>query len=231
MKLSNDSNADTDLSIRLVEKALANLVKDYQSSPLDFLNEHDVQAVLYGHLRQAYEHARIRLDPIRCKTKTTPSFEGLPFFNPVKAEYSLDTKYSFGSQIKSMRGRVDLAILSPNQKQNATVWYQPARVAIELKLWSPVDGGGPMRDVVKLKTYHAAAKSTDCAFTGISLLVVHPGAEHFLDMEGYEHLRDREAVRMPEDGVTLQIITAKSWEQVNIAGKEWMCKQNSEFPS
>lgn len=218
--ISDDTKADPEATMPLVWTALESMAGEYQAYPLDFFNEHDVQAVLYGHLRQRFQKNNIRLDAAKCETKRTEEFKGRKY-NPVKSEYSFNTQWSFGDEVRPGRGRFDLAVLSAAQREDRTVWYQPVRVAIEIKLWSPVDGGGPRQDVIKLRNYHAAAQSNACRFTGISLLFVHPGASHFLDMKEYEHLRKRDSPRFFEDGVALQIITPETWEEVCIDGSEW----------
>ena len=215
--MSNDTIPDRQVTMNPIWEALKHLVTDYHSHPLDFFNEHDVQAVLHGYLRREFEKCNIRLPASLCNVRKTPAYERSTY-SPVKAEYSFDTQYSFGTEARPARGRFDLAILTGEQDQHATIWYQPVRVAIEIKLWTTVDGGGPRQDVAKLKNYHHAARAKGCNFTGLSLLFVHPGAERFLDMPVYGHLNTREPVHFFEEGVALQIITPESWEQVDVGG-------------
>lgn len=203
----------TDPALRKVALVLEMLAEEYWRQPLDFLNEHDVQAVTYGMLRKEFGDPDLRLEGSRCKLdKATSGFETLKF-NPVKAEYSFELAAATGDRSKIEKKRFDLAVLSPDLDKSSTVWYQAVRVGVEIKLLTPVDGKQPWEDVDKLRRYRARALQAGRAFTGLSLLFVHPGAEFRLEDPSYRISQPIESV---EDGVALHIVTAHDRTQIRI---------------
>src|ERR1035437_5031688 len=143
------------IEIELVKKAIESTVIQFQEHPLDFLSECDIQAWLYAELRlqEATRDHRYTYDA------ANPRF-GLPSTFPV---HPVTTEYHIPPE-----GRLDVAVLSDKPDTGKDIWRQPCRIGIEIKLWQPCEPEPKyLRDVEKLRRYHAKLQTDGREFTGI----------------------------------------------------------------
>lgn len=105
-----------------VKEAIDSTVLEFQTFPLGFLSERDIQALLFTKLRIATRDLRHHYDAGGANRQF--GFE-IPFsIHPVTTEYHL---------YKGKDDRFDVAVLSDEQDSNSDIWRQPCRVAVEIK--------------------------------------------------------------------------------------------------
>ena len=115
-----------DQFVEAVEKAISNLVNDFQAQPSGFRNERDMHFALFHYLKQEYFLER--------------NYYGTEL---VHAEFPTHAKYG---EKRTTRGHYDLVILDPNSATTArevppwTSWdiyllLVEVMVAIEVKIW------------------------------------------------------------------------------------------------
>lgn len=192
--------------------AISAIVEAFRAHPLDFLSERDIQALLFAELRKRTLEFRYPYDAHgeNARFDFKQPFES----HPVTAEYFL---YERG------QARFDVAILSAKQDLKASIWRQPCRVGIEIKLWQPGYGAPSYNaDVEKLQKYQEYLrdkfKEEDRKFTGIAMVFVHPNIERALVPKHLTSLEESSSVVYPEDGVALYWIEAPSTPSPSAGG-------------
>lgn len=194
--------------------AIENTVREFQTNPLDFLSECDIQSLLFAEFRRNTSTLRHTYDVNKVKWRFG---DLVPNIHRVKTEYH---------PYEGIRDRFDIAVLSEEPDPKAEIWLQPCRVAIEIKLWQAQEGGGwsePEKDVKKLQGYQDHMRNKNLSlnsdkkrlFTGIALLFVHPNAKNCLEAENMtgKQLGDG----YPRDGVALHLVNDRhSWKEVTV---------------
>jgi len=115
-----------DRFVEAVEKAISNLVTDFQAQPGGFRNERDMHCTLYHYLKQEYFLER--------------NYHGTEL---VHAEFPTHAKYG---EKRTVRGHYDLVILDPNSATTVrevppwTTWdiyltLVEVMIAMEVKIW------------------------------------------------------------------------------------------------
>lgn len=173
-----------------LRSAIDRTVQEFRTYPYDFLSERDIQALLFVELRK--ETISLRY-PHNAEGKNSEFGFREPFdINPVTTEYYVP------------EGKIDVAVLSEEPDSMSSVWRQPCRIAIEIKLWQPREREPQyLRDVEKLQRYQALLKKEGRALTGIAMLFVHPCIKQIPAAISREKLGDA----YPEDGVSLHLVT------------------------
>lgn len=173
-----------------LRSAIDTTVEEFRNYRFDFLSERDIQALLYANLRKATIGVRYQHNA-----------RGPLFYHPVATEH-----YVPG-------GKMDVAVLSDEPDSGSSVWRQPCRIAIEIKLWQP-NYGEPsyMDDVNKLLNYQAYLQNRGRSLTGIAMLFVHPCIRLRPTTISEEKLGDT----YPDNGVALHLVTQEDhwWKQI-----------------
>jgi hypothetical protein len=181
-----------------VSLAVREVAAIFRTQPESFLFERDVQGLLFARLFD-----RLAGSPVTW----SPEKKGLPGLlnraalrlNPVKTEYPGGLLF-------------DVAVLGLETYPNLKAWFQPVRIAVELKLWQADLRTGYHfdRDKKKLETYAEKAMSEGRRFTGLCIAFCHHRADWRVEKWGASaDGRDDEALlELPFQGVRSLVISA-----------------------
>lgn len=194
------------MHIQLLQKGINETVKQYLAQPFDFLYESDIQSLLFCSLRKEFQHKCFvpqakDVNTLFCQSTVRP-------INPIKSEFPMNLDSSFQ--------RFDIAILDESQDESHRIWWQPSRVAIEIKLWQPDGtGGSPRDDVRKLRNYQAERNLLGKPFTGISMLFAHPSTDKWVKNITNDAICSEPL--FPDDGVSFQLVTPDgNWKSFHL---------------
>lgn len=199
-------NYEDSTILSAVKKAIEATVNEFHKTPFDFLSERDIQARLYMALRNETKGFSITYDG----NKEPPrfNFHGPFDVHPVTIEYFY----------KCINARFDVAVLSSVPDESQSVFRQPCRVGIEIKLWQPGElYPKDRKDVEKLQEYHTylQGKKVERKFMGIVIVFVHPNIKEERVQKYLPTQQGSSSAAYPEDGIALHWVTkdAHWWEQ------------------
>jgi len=149
-----------------IGRIIRDFVKVYLDNPFNFLNEADVQSLLFPIIRDSCQD---ELVPMIGEHEHSDSYGpvGKIEINPVHREYPRE---------HGKTGQFDIAIINKDKiqpgknKKNDNFWYQPVDLAIEIKLTGP-HLSKLFDDVKKINDYN---KDNKLAVPGVVLQFIHP---------------------------------------------------------
>jgi hypothetical protein len=184
--------------LEAVSLAVREVAAIFRTQPESFLFERDVQGLLFARLFD-----RLASSPVTW----SPEKKGLPGLlnraalrlNPVKTEYPGGLLF-------------DVAVLGLETYPDLKAWFQPVRIAVELKLWQADTQTGYHfdNDKKKLETYAAKARAEGRRFTGLATAFCHHRSDWRVEQWGASaDLRDAEkSLELPLHGVRSLVISA-----------------------
>lgn len=202
-------NYEDSTILSAVKKAIEATVNEFHKTPFDFLSERDIQALLYSKIRK-------EIGDILCSFPNDEHHKQFGFKDPFKV-HPVTTEYFY----KCINARFDVAILSSIRDEKESIFRQPCRIGVEIKLWQAGYRFEPdyLADVAKLQNYREYLqeefKEERRAFTGIAMLFVHPNIPEDLVQKHLSSRDESSKVDYPKDGIALHWVTkdAHWWEQ------------------